>query len=238
MKKLFAIVIALAMLLSAAALAEAADYAGVWYLNAMEAEGESYSPATFGIEMSIELKDDGTVVGISSMGGGEAEPQAGVWEIDGDHVNVTIDDSTLAMTLEDGALIGESDGQKMVFGREKVEVEVYVPAAPKADATVEDYAGKWVSAKIGTEGIYMDAAALGLDFTAAIEGTTITLDGILFPSEAIEATFADGALTYAVEDPENALLAGLTAQLLEDGNMSMVVTFSDSMEFILEPAEE
>ena len=238
MKKLFAIVIALAMLLSAAALAEAADYAGVWYLNAMEAEGESYSPATFGIEMSIELKDDGTVVGISSMGGGEAEPQAGVWEIDGDHVNVTIDDSTLAMTLEDGALIGESDGQKMVFGREKVEVEVYVPAAPKADAAVEDYAGKWVSAKIGTEGIYMDAAALGLDFTAAIEGTTITLDGILFPSEAIEATFADGALTYAVEDPENALLAGLTAQLLEDGNMSMMVTFSDSMEFILQPAEE
>ncbi len=238
MKKLFAIVIALAMLLSAAALAEAADYTGVWYLNAMEAEGESYSPATFGIEMSIELKDDGTVVGISSMGGGEAEPQAGVWEIDGDHVNVTIDESTLAMKLEDGALIGESDGQKMVFGREKVEVEVYVPAAPKADATVEDYAGKWVSAKIGTEGIYMDAAALGLEFNANIEGTTITLDGILFSSEAVEATFADGALTYAAEDPENALLAGLTAQLLEDGNISMLVTFSDSMEFIMQPAAE
>lgn len=237
MKKLFAIVIALAMLLSAAALAEAADYTGVWYLNAMEAEGESYSPATFGIEMSIELKEDGTAAGTTAMGA-ENETKDGVWEIDGDHVNVTIDDSTLAMTLEDGALIGESDGQKMVFGREKVEVEVYVPAAPKADAAVEDYAGKWVSAKIGTEGIYMDAAALGLDFTAAIEGTTITLDGILFPSEAIEATFADGALTYAVEDPENALLAGLTAQLLEDGNMSMMVTFSDSMEFILQPAEE
>ena len=237
MKKLFAIVIALAMLLSAAALAEAADYTGVWYLNAMEAEGESYSPATFGIEMSIELKDDGTVVGTSSMGGGEAEPQAGVWEIDGDHVNVTIDESTLAMKLEDGALIGESDGQKMVFGREKVEVEVYVPAAPKADATVEDYAGKWVSAKIGTEGIYMDAAAFGLEFNANIEGTTITLDGILFSSEAVEATFADGALTYAAEDPENAMLSGFTAQLLEDGAMSLTVTFSDSMEFIMQRAE-
>ena len=68
MKKLFAIVIALAMLLSAAALAEAADYTGVWYLNAMEAEGESYSPATFGIEMSIELKEDGTAAGTTASG--------------------------------------------------------------------------------------------------------------------------------------------------------------------------
>lgn len=236
MKKLFAIVIALAMLLSAAALAEAADFVGVWYLNAMEAEGESYSPATFGIEMSIELKEDGTAVGTTVMGS-ETDTKDGVWEIDGDHINVTIDGSTMAMKLEDGALIGESDGQTMAFGREKVEVEVYVPAAPKADATVEDYAGKWASVKMGTEGIFLDSAAFGLDFTADIEGTTITLDGILFSNEPVAAAFADGALTYAAEDPENALMSGLTAQLLEDGAMSMTIVFSDSMEFILQRAE-
>lgn len=237
MKKLLTLALALAMLLSAAALAEAADYTGMWYLNAIGAEGESFSPATFGIEMSIELKEDGTASGTYTMGT-ENEVKEGNWEIDGDHVNVTIDGSTMTMKLEDGALIGDGDGQTMAFGREKVDVEVYVPAAPKADATVEDYAGKWVSTKIGTEGIYLDSAALGMDFTAAIEGTTVTLDGILFTNEAVEATFADGALTFAAEKPDEALLSGLTAQLLEDGNISMTLKFSDAMEFIMQRAEE
>lgn len=38
-KKLFAMMLAMILLLSVAALAEAADYAGRWSLNAIEAEG-------------------------------------------------------------------------------------------------------------------------------------------------------------------------------------------------------
>ena len=63
MKKLFAVVIALAMLLSAAAVAEATDFTGMWYLNNMEMEGMTVSAAEFGMEMTFDLKEDGSADG-------------------------------------------------------------------------------------------------------------------------------------------------------------------------------
>ena len=241
MKKLLAVMIALAMLLSAAALAEAADYTGMWYLNQMESEGMVYAPADFGITMSLELKEDGTAVSTQGQGD-QSETGEGTWTIEDEGIAVTIDDATESFVLEDGSLIGEADDMKMTFGREPVEVEVFVPAEPKADAAVEDYAGNWVAFKIDTGEAYVDTALLsGQEFdmsvAAAIEGTTITINGIVFNDEVVEAEFADGALTFAAEKPDEVMLAGVQAQLLEDDTMRMTLTIADDMSFIMQRAE-
>lgn len=238
MKKLFAVALALAMLLSAFAFAEAADYVGTWYLNGIEMDGETYSPASFGMEMYIELREDGTATGSNSMAG-EVDVQDGTWTAEGDTVTVTIDDAPTVFTLEDGNLVSASEegDMKMIMGREKSEVEAYTPADPKADAALEDYAGNWSAFKLGTDGVYMDCDIIGMDLSAAIEGTTVTFNGFVFSDEAVETTFADGALSFAAEDPEAALIAGIDAQLLEDGNIMLTLTISDPMTFILQRAE-
>ena len=60
MKKLLAVMLSLAMLLTAAAFAEEADLLGIWYLTGVGTEVGTYSPADFGMSMSIELNEDGT----------------------------------------------------------------------------------------------------------------------------------------------------------------------------------
>lgn len=237
MKKLFAVAIALAMLLSSMALAEAADFVGIWYLNELEMEGTLISPATMGIEMTFELKDDGTVTATSSQGG-EDEVQEGTWAVEGEDVVVTLEDQPSTFVLEDGNLVNDSDGLKMILGREKAEGEAYVAAEPKADAAEADYAGSWKVYKLFSEGVYLDAALLGFDdLTAAIEGTTLTLNGLFFENEVIETSLADGALTFVADDPDAALIGGVTAQLLQDDALSLTLTIGDDMTFIMTRAD-
>lgn len=231
MKRVFAILMALCMLLSAAALAEAADYAGVWYLTTMESEEGSFAVADFGMEMSMEIKEDGTV----ATEGNLTEGQEGTWVVEGEGITVTIDDSPMTFVLKDGSLVGEEDGQTMIFGREKV--EGYAPAEVKADATEADFAGNWSTYKYGFDGAYMDAATVGIDITAAIEGTTITLNGFYFDNTVIEAAFADGALTYTAADPDNEIAAAVTAQMLQDDTLCLTLSTDGEMELIMTRAE-
>ncbi len=237
MKKLFAVVIALAMLMSAAAFAEAADFSGMWYLNNMEMEGMTLSAAEFGMEMTFDLKADGTVDAHQARGG-ESDDKQGTWTAEGDNVTITVEDEPMVFTLTEGNLVADADGIKMILGREKIEGEAFVPGEPKTDAVEADYAGAWKAYKISSEGMYIDAAAMGFDdLTAAVEGTTVTLNGFLFENEVFETALTDGALTYAAEDPESVMISGIKAQLLQDDNMSLTLTASDDLVFIMTRAE-
>ena len=132
----------------------------------------------------------------------------------------------MTMTLADGNLVADNDGPALVFGRELSEANVFTPAQPAAEATIEDYAGEWTSFMMDLDGMYLDPSFAG-----------ITVTGLILNGEAVETTFADGALTFVDEDPENALLDSLNMQLLEDGTMAFTMTFADDMTFIMQKSE-
>ena len=236
MKKLFAVLLALAMLLSMAAFAEAADVVGTWYLNELVMDGASMSPATFGMEMAMTLNEDGTASAATNAV--EDEPESsGTWTIDGTTVTVTMNGEDQVFEYADDALTADTGDGTMVFGREPAEGEAYQPGEPVA-AAEEDFAGSWTATKAGFDGKYLDWTVmgdmLGDPMTAAIEGTTLTLNGFLFSGEAIETTYADNALTFSAEDPDTEMVGGITVQLLEDGTLKLTMTMSDDAVFIME----
>lgn len=240
MKKIFAVALALVMLLSVAAFAEAANYTGIWYLNEIDFGGTKLAPAAMGMEMTFDLKDDGSVAAASPDEEGQIQETAGTWTLDGETLTVTINDEPLTLTLVDGNLLADSgDGMALTFGREKVEAEIYVPAEPKTDATEADYAGSWVATQVDLDGSYINPALFGMDTTAVIEGTTITLNGaFMFENEAFEAELKDGKLVYAAANPEEAMVAALSAQALQDGSLNLTIGEGENaLNLFLEKAE-
>jgi len=235
MKKLTAIILTLALLIFPVALAESADFLGTWYLNEMTMGDNVLSPSALGMDMTLELNEDGTAVLASPTE--EAARQEATWKLEGDVVTVTVDGEDMTLSLQDGALKGEQGGMGMNFGREKVETETYQPAEARADATEADYAGNWQAAYMDMDGTYLPASMLGMDLTAVIEGTGMTLNGMYgFENNAYEAAFSDGALVHQGGDDE--MYTSITAQLLEDGALRMTFMSGDTpLVLFLEKAE-
>ena len=235
MKKLIAVILTLALSTLAVAMAETTDYLGTWYLNEMTMGDASFAPAAMGMDLTMEIKEDGTAV--LTAPGEEEAVQAATWTLDGETLTVTVDREDMTLTLQDGALKGEQGGMGMCFGREKVEAEVYEPAAEVEDAVEADYAGTWVSKYMEMEGNYIPASMLGMDLTSVVDGTAMTLDGMyVFENTKIESTFSNGVLTHEGGDDE--MYAGITAQLLQDGAMKLTFDTGDEpLVLIMEKAE-
>ena len=238
MKKVVALMLAMVMLLSVAAFAGTDEYLGTWYLNEMVMGDVTMAPGAMGMEMTLEIMEGGT--GTMTVTGEEGLETAEItWTEEDDGITVVLveQETPMTMTLADGNLVADNDGAALVFGRELSEANVFTPAQPAAEATIEDYAGEWTSFMMDLDGMYLDPSFAGITVTASVEGTTVTVNGLILNGEAVETTFADGALTFADEDPENALLDGLNMQLLEDGTMAFTMTFADDMTFIMQKSE-
>lgn len=227
MKKAFAALLILSMLLSAVAMAEAAAVTGTWYLVEIQTDGNSISPSDFGMSMTIELKDGGVALVTSSMDG---ETSEGTWEANGDTVTVTVEGSPLAFTLADGKLTADDSGMVMVFSQEEPEVDTFAPAEP-VEAAEADFAGNWKAEKIGMEGQFYPTSILGADVTAAIDGATVTLDGFMFSNTVLPLEFADGKLSLSGTDDESGLNMSVTATLLEDGMLALDLNAGDQGAF-------
>ena len=233
MKKLFAVLTVLAMLLSAAAIAETADFLGIWYLVAMQSDGETMNPADFGMSMIMELKEDGSVQAETAMGE-EADPQEGTWAQDGESIVVTIDGDPASFVFQDGQLVGTDEAMSMVFGREPAEGEVYTPAEVVA-AEEADFEGAWTAVKYGADGLFMDASLVGMDMGAEFKDGGMQLSGFFGSDTAIPMTFADGAYSFATDD-ESEMFASITAEMLEDGNLKVTMsTGEDEIILIMAP---
>ena len=238
MKKVVALMLAMVVLLSVAAFAGTDEYLGTWYLNEMVMGDVTMAPGAMGMEMTLEIMEGGT--GTMTVTGEEGLETAEItWTEEDDGITVVLveQETPMTMTLADGNLVADNDGAALVFGRELSEANVFTPAQPVAEATIEDYAGEWTSFMMDLDGMYVDPSFAGITVTASVEGTTVTVNGLILNGEAVETTFADGALTFADEDPENALLDGLNMQLLEDGTMAFTMTFADDMTFIMQKSE-
>ena len=126
MKKLISLFVALCMTLAMIpALAETAGldaYLGVWYAVAATSEGQTMAFSDIGIELALELKDDGTAVQTTNAFGYE-DSLTCAWKAEEGTVTVTINDMTLTASLQDDKLILADEESVTEFTRTKPESE-------------------------------------------------------------------------------------------------------------------
>mgnify|MGYP004551724843 CR=1 FL=1 len=181
MKKLLCALVALAMLCACAA-AEEADVTGTWYLSEIKLGEERINPAAMNLELAFTLNENGAFVDgydwavIQSMAGMEEanhgeEPLEGAWEMRGDSVIVTIEDSAMAFATVDGGLVFDSSALddvsypeiniRLTFRRERPEADVFDPGTALSDVTLADFDGTWRAAIVNMGGVEVPASATG-----------------------------------------------------------------------------
>ena len=216
MKKGLSVLVALAMLLTLAVpvLAEAASVAGVWTMTGMISSGVEIDPASMGMEMSMELAEDGTGT-LTAFGIGSEV----TWTFDGATLDVTDPDGTVSFELqEDGTLRADISGMETIWSSGAADSPEAAPVETPAVATdVEDGAavGVWQLASASTANIAVDLQAMGLEILIefAEDGTcTMTTNGV---SET-GAWTQDGANISMTDDASG---TELVFQMLEDGTL-------------------
>lgn len=211
MKKILSLVLALLMMLGCTALAE--DLTGAWYSN------------LFGMSVTMTLNADGTY-GMDLMD----ETQTGVWVLEGETLYMdkgTDMETTLAYDAAAVTLTMDMEGMVCVFGREAI--EAFVPAEPKADAAIEEFAGQWEAANVYFMDMLVPTEFAEMGMTMKIENTSINaaidLMGDVETFEA-EGKFADGVLTLVIpatlDEAGNELTRELVfpIKVLQDGTLS------------------
>ena len=190
MKKLLCALVALAMLCACAA-AETVDVTGTWYLSEIKLGEERINPAAMNLELAFTLDENGAFVDgydwavIRSMAGMEEanpgeEPLEGAWEMRGDSVIVTIEDSAMAFATVDGGLVFDSaasdDGSapeiniRLSFRRERPEANVFDPGTALSDVTLADFDGTWNATLVQLGGIKLTPAEIGMEITIELSG--------------------------------------------------------------------
>ena len=213
MIKKFTAMLLSVLLLFTFAMAQTADYLGVWYLVSVESGGIALNPTDVGMEMIITLNDDGT--GAVASTGEEDMPAS--WVLDGDVLTITADDEPLAFTLtEEGQLVAEAEGSMMVFGREAAGPS-FIPAAEIAAEDIAAFDGTWTITTVNAYGMILPFAAMA---QTGMEDAAVVIDNGSIQSLGVEQTgaFVDGKLV--VEATETDPL-GKSFSLLEDGTLAM-----------------
>lgn len=164
MKKLFALVLALCMLLTCA-LADEAWLVGDWNLSSAEYNGIKMDASALGHDMLITLKADGVVtITMDDMS------EDGTWKVDGEKLILVNENDELVCILADNSFYMEEGGGKLYFAK----------AASAAPAGSFDPTGSWEFVMAETGGMELSADMLGMEMTFdfAADGTlTATSEG-------------------------------------------------------------
>ena len=139
---------------------------------------------------------------------------------------VTSDGTTMVFTPKDGKLVTEESGAYLSFEREKPASQLYVPAEPKADATMEDYNGVWDAVLADVMGMQASVEAMGMSMQFVIsDGQVLVVEGV-----GEEATYGEaaavvenGAMKIRSEESE------LTLQLYQDGVLALSQDMGEGM---------
>ena len=225
MKKLIALLLALAMFCVLVPAMADEGLTGEWY-------GTMYGAA-----VTMTFNDDGTytmaVAGQSQ--GGTYELRDGIVYMDG------VDDPAQGFVFDGTSLVNEQYG--VTFTREN-NVQDIVIADPNPEAPVEAFSGEWVCRYLSMSGVTLDIqqmpeemlAELGSIPGMTIDGTSVTINGAgietLTGEAAIEMTYADGALTVDKDG------VTIQVQMLQDGMTALTISMY-GMEYItlwFEPA--
>lgn len=220
MKKILAVILTLVLALAmlCGACAEAADVTGTWY-------GDMY-----GMVLTVIINEDGTY-SMEIMG----ESQPGVWVLEGENFYMDKGTETEAVFVYDEAA-QTMTMDDVVLGREPI--EQWAPAAARADAVVEDFAGEWTAERVDAFGAILPVEEAGIDAKLSVVDAHIVLT-INFVEEDVtegDAEFADGALTLSVE--QNAAVLTYVISALEDGTLSCTAPlFEDTITFYMTKVE-
>ena len=162
--------------------AEEAPPTGAWVLEGISLDDGllAFGITDGGGEVELALEPDGSAhvsvtegildaAPLSYFTGWEVDAES--WAMDGENVLVTAPSgAVLTLTPEGDALCARQQGATLRF----VRPEEAAPAAIRADATLEDFAGSWTAVSADMGGVEMSMDMLGMYMFADIEGNAIT----------------------------------------------------------------
>ena len=142
---------------------EEKDVIGTWYVNELSmGEGASFHPGAMGMEVTVDIKEDGKMETTSSVYGEEPEVDESEWKIENDKILMTHNNQTGECEYKDGKITLTADGTTMILSQEKEEYEPYVPGKPVENPTMKDFEGEWSCTLMEAFGMQMPVNA---DFT-------------------------------------------------------------------------
>lgn len=205
---------------------EGAAFVGTWQAVIMEMDGEAFSVADLGAEMSLTLNADGTAESFD----GEST-LTDTWRVENGAVVMT--DMLLTLDAE-GQLVAEMDGTKLIFVKGDGTAAPVTPVEPVADApSASDLNSRmdvrYVCQSAETGGITQDAYALGAEYAMTLhaDGTAdLVIAGI--PVPGLSWTQADDIITLDYYGTP------MAAAMTETG---FDLNFFDSMLLHMVPAE-
>lgn len=219
MKKLLSLVLALAMLLGCAAFAEGVDYTGTWVLTGAEAQGVQMGPsmlALIGLEQSMDIKADGTLVMITVVPGSENLEEAGTWVVTETGIALVDDVQTIEVVYQDEMLViyEEASGATMMYTREGAAPAIAEATGSVAQANVdpEAFEGQWLMTKISMMGMDLLADQMGMYMALVLadgvgivgdndtEDGSIQIQDVVYTVEEIEGLGTVIAIAPAAED--------------------------------------
>ena len=142
MKKLFSLLLILAMTFSLAAAEDSA--AGTWYFSLLTVGDYSASSTDVGLDMTLLLNEDGSASS-TTVSGLSKKTTEGTWTQTGAALSITLDGEERTGTIADGQIILGNQGSNekvLTFSRTAPMGFYYTPAAPNA-AVTDDYVGAW-----------------------------------------------------------------------------------------------
>ena len=135
---------------------EEKDVIGTWYVNELSmGEGASFHPGAMGMEVTVDIKEDGKMETTSSVYGEEPEVDESEWKIENDKILMTHNDQTEECEYKDGKITLTADGMTMILSQEKEEYEPYVPGKPVENPAMEDFKGEWICTLMDAFGMQM-----------------------------------------------------------------------------------
>ena len=233
MKKLFAVVLALALCcLLLPSLAEGTDLTGTWYLNRTQIEGKNVSLVENDF-IVLEITADNTFTMSSSM---FAETKTGTAKVENGVLILTAGEETLSFVIEGDELKYDIGTQVLYMSRtpgETMPLPVFAPAEK-----AEDFNGTWLPVAQVAYGFYveMDEETRGTVGTLTIENGKITVqtgavEGLSVDPSVYECTFSDGMLLAS----DNTLFPSeMGLSLREDGSLFYDVALKMSEELTME----
>lgn len=238
MKKLLSLLLALAMLLGCTAFAEGVDYTGTWVLTGAEAEGVQMGPsmlAMIGLEQSMELSADGTLVMITVVPGEENLEESGTWVETETGIALVDDVQTINAVYQNEMLViyEEASGAVMMYTREGAAPAVAEAAGPVVMANVDPKAfeGQWMLSTVNMMGMTFSAEQIGAYMAFVLSegvglyaetdenGEMVQLD-VTYTVTEVEGTGTVLELLYSGEMAEEPV-AIMSLNMLEDGSLYM-----------------
>ena len=235
MKKRYALLLTMAFGMAVTCNGMAAeDVTGEWYGN------------MYGMPITLTLDESGEY----SMDMDGEEGETGTWELDGETFYMDRGtDAELGLAYDGETLSIEEDGMELMFSRDPEAAAGFVPAEARTDSELEEFAGHWTATQVSAFGMTASLDLLEIEkVDLDIDGSKVNFmmaGGDLFgevEATELEGELADGVLAFAIEagdaDSEDAETWAWTAQLLEDGTMSLTTEMMEEpLVFYLEAGE-